>query len=159
MAIPAGFFQHPSGMWMKTADSSGPYFFDGTNMVAVDVSAVYPIGATPAQSSSGNVAAATATATLAAAVGKTTYITGFIITGSGATAASVVSATVAGTVGGTQTYTFPVVAGAAAGNAPLIVTFPLPVPSSAVNTAIVVTLPSLGAGNTNATASAFGFQL
>jgi hypothetical protein len=39
------------------------------------------------------------------------------------------------------------------------VSFPIPVPASAVNTNIVVTMPSLGAGNTNATCSAQGFLL
>lgn len=159
MAVPSGFFQHPSGFWMKTSDSSGPYFFDGTNMVALGVSLPYPVGATPVSSSSGNVAAASAVATLAGAAGKTTYITGFVITSAGATAAAVVAATLAGIVGGTATFTYATVAGATTPNAPLTVIFPEPIPASALNTAIVLTLPSLGAGNTNATVSAFGFQL
>jgi hypothetical protein len=119
----------------------------------------YPAGATPLSISSGNVAAAVASATLAAAAGVTTYITGFEMTGAGATAASVVSLTVAGLLGGTCTYSVPVPAGAAVGITPLLVNFIRPLPASAVNTAIVVSCPSLGAGNTNAAVSAHGFRL
>lgn len=116
-------------------------------------------GATPVTSSSGNVAAAAAVATLAAVAAKTTYITGFEVTSSGSVAAAVVSLTVAGVIGGTMTFTYATVAGVTAGNTPLIVQFPAPIPASAINTAIVVTLPSLGAGNTNATVVAHGFQI
>lgn len=116
------------------------------------------LAGTPVSGSSGNVAAAAATATLAAAAGKTTYMTGFDITGAGATAASVVTATVTGLLGGTQSYTIAVPAGATLGIAPVFVAFSQPFPASAVNTAIVVTVPSLGAGNTNAVANARGFQ-
>ena len=108
--------------------------------------------------SSGNVAAATATATLSAAAGLTTYITGFSITGAGATAAGVIVATVTGCLGGTMSYIIAVPAGAAVGITPLILDFPVPIPASAVNTAIVVSVPSFGAGNTNACVNARGFQ-
>lgn len=113
---------------------------------------------TPLSSSSGNVAAASAVATLAAAAGKTTYIAGFSITGAGATAASVVLAALAGLLGGTQTYVVAVPAGAAVGITPLRVDFNPPLPASAANTAITLTLPSLGAGNTNAAVNAWGYQ-
>lgn len=109
--------------------------------------------------SSGNVANASAAATLAAAAGETTYITGFEITASGATAAAVVTVTVTGTIGGTLSYTFVAPAGATAQATPLVVEFPRPIPASAANTAIVVTLPALGAGNTNATVVAHGFRV
>ena len=108
--------------------------------------------------SSGNVANANAVATLAAVAAKTTYITGFVLTAAGATAAGVVTATVTGVITGTMSFTFAVPAGATVGATPLVVNFPVPIPASAVNTAIVVTLPALGSGNTNATASATGFQ-
>ena len=108
--------------------------------------------------SSGNVANANAVATLAAVAAKTTYITGFVLTAAGATAAGVVTATVTGVITGTMSFTFAVPAGATVGATPLVVDFPVPIPASAVNTAIVVTLPALGSGNTNATASATGFQ-
>lgn len=114
---------------------------------------------TPITASSGNVANGAAVATLVGVAGKTTYITGFQITAAGATAALVVTVTVVGTVTGTMSYTFTFPAGAAVGATPLAITFPAPVPASAVNTAIVVTLPAGGAGNTNATVSAQGFQL
>jgi hypothetical protein len=108
--------------------------------------------------SSGNVAASTATATLAAALGKVTYICGFSITAAGSTAAAVVTATVTNVITGTMSFTYSSVAGAALGNQPLIVPFFPCIGANASNTAIVVSLPSLGAGNTNATVSAWGFQ-
>jgi hypothetical protein len=120
---------------------------------------VYPSGATPLTAASGNVAAATAAATLAATSGKTTYITGFAITGTGATGALAVSVTVTGVITGTLTYTYAAAAGAAVENTPLIVNFPHPIPASATNTTIVVSCPTLGTGNTNNTAVAYGFQL
>lgn len=109
--------------------------------------------------SSGNVAAATATATIPAVAGKTTYLSGIIITGAGATAASVVNPTITGLAGGTMTLTLPVVAGATLGNAPIFIDFDPDMPSSAVNTAITLTCPSLGAGNTNNTVTIWGYQL
>lgn len=117
-------------------------------------------GATVAiAAASGNVANTAAVATLAAAVGKTTYITGFSITSSGATVGAVVLATLAGLVGGvTFTYVYAVMAGAALGNATLHVDFAIPLPASAVNTAIVLTLPALGVGNTNAAVVIRGYQ-
>jgi hypothetical protein len=115
--------------------------------------------ATPIAGSSGNVANAAAVATLAASATKKTYITGFTLTASGATSASVVSATVAGLAGGTLTYTFVFPAGATVQATTLNVQFAQPAVSTAINTAIVVTLPAGGSGNTNAAASATGFQL
>ncbi|MBV9520231.1 MAG: hypothetical protein JO068_19165 [Hyphomicrobiales bacterium] len=112
----------------------------------------------PVTAASGNVAAAAAIATLPAAQGLTTFISGFEITASGATSASCVNATVAGLVSGSLTYTFCVPAGVTAEAPALIVNFNPPVPAASVNTAITVTLPSLGAGNTNATVATHGFQ-
>ena len=116
-------------------------------------------GLTQTTQSSGNVANATAAATLTGAAGKTTYLSGFSVTGSGAVAASVVSVTVTGLLGGTATYTYAAVAGATVGNTPLIITFDPPVPSSTTNTNIVVSCPALGAGNTNNTTVASGYTL
>jgi hypothetical protein len=118
-----------------------------------------PTGSTSITAASGNVANASAVATLAAAAAKTTYITGFTVTGLGATAAGVALVAVTGTITGTLTYVFPVPIGATVGATPLNVQFPQPVPASAVNTAIVVTVPALGSGNTNAAVVATGFQL
>lgn len=115
--------------------------------------------ATPLQASSGNVAAATATATLTTAATQTTYLSGFDITGAGATAASVILATITGLLGGTRTYALTIPAGATTGITPLTVAFNPPLPASAANTAIVVSAPSFGAGNTNAVANAQGYLL
>jgi len=118
-----------------------------------------PAGAAALAASSGNVANGAAVATLSASSnGKTTYISGFTITASGATAASVVTATITGLLGGTLSYTISVPAGVTTGIVPLSVAFNPPLPASAAQTAISVTLPALGAGNTNATVSASGFQ-
>lgn len=108
--------------------------------------------------SSGNVAAATATATIAAVAGKTTYITGFSWSGGGATAASAVNLTVTGALGGTQTYTVGGPAGAG-GVPPLNIFFDPAIPATAVNSTIVVSCPTLGAGNTNSTVVAWGYQI
>lgn len=105
----------------------------------------------------GEVAAAANNQTLAAAAGMRTYISGFVITGGGATAASVVSVTITG-LANTLNFDIPVPAGAAAGIQPLWVEFDPPLPASAENTAIVLNVPSFGAGNTKASASAWGFQ-
>lgn len=121
--------------------------------------AVFPSGATAKTGASGNVANASAAATLAAVGAKTNYVTGFQITAAGSTGALVVNATLTGLITGTQTYTFVFPAGVTAAATPLIVTFPYPVPASAVNTAITITLPAGGAGNTNAATSIQGFDL
>lgn len=114
---------------------------------------------TPIRGTSGNVAAASAVATLAAAAGKTTYISGFDITSGGSTAAALVLAALSGLLGGTVSYVYGTVAGATLANPNLSVRFNPPYPASAANTAIVLTLPSLGTGNTNAIVSAYGYQL
>lgn len=118
----------------------------------------YPVGATALSGASGNVANASAAATLTGAASVTTYICGFSLTSSGSTAAAVVSATVAGLIVGTQTYTYVTVAGATLANQPLNVTYTPCLAASAANTNIVVTLPALGAGNTNATTNAWGYR-
>lgn len=118
-----------------------------------------PANSTALNSASGNVAAVPAVATLAAAGGKTTYISGFEVTGAGATAGSIVLVTITGLLGGTATYNLAVATGATVGNAPLIVEFAPSLPASAINTAIVVTVPSLGAGNTNSAVVAHGLQI
>lgn len=137
--------------------AEGQYLYNGTTWDRQRVGP-YQLAQTPITAASGNVANASAAATLAAAASKTTYITGFEITASGATAAAVVSVTVTGTITGTLTYTFVFPAGATVAATPLIVEFALPIPGSAVNTAIVVTCPAGGAGNTNATVVAHGYQ-
>ena len=135
----------------------------GTPAVLCDASGRFimsPIVGSPAasvQASSGNVAAATATAAIPAVALKTNYITGFQINAGGATAGACVTATVAGLLGGTLSYTYCSVTGAGLPSPPLVVAFVPPLPASAVNTAITLSVPSLGAGNTNATANIQGF--
>ena len=102
-------------------------------------------------------AAAALTETLGGVASKTTYITGFEVTGGGATAASVITVTVTGTVSGTLNYNIVVPAGVTTSITPLVVEFTIPIPASALNTSIVVNVPSFGAGNTNAAAVAHGF--
>lgn len=119
----------------------------------------YPAGATPLAATSGNVAAAIASATLAKAAGKTTYITGFTVSGAGATLGLPVIVTVVGILGGTLSYVYSAAAGVLLGNTPLTVTFPKPVPASGTNVDIVVSCPSLGTGNTNNSVVATGFRV
>jgi hypothetical protein len=115
--------------------------------------------ATPVTAGSGNVANASAVATIPAVAGKTAYISGFTVSGAGATAGLVVNPTVAGVISGTKTYAYAAVAGVALLNPVLDVQFCPPIPASAVNTAITVTCPALGAGNTANTVNAYGFYL
>ena len=117
-----------------------------------------PVGIAVANSS-GNVANASAVATLPAVANKTTFLSSVQFTAAGATAGAVVVATITGLLGGTLSYVFTVPTGATVGATPLVLNFDPPLPASAVNTAIVCTLPALGAGNTNAAASATGIQL
>jgi hypothetical protein len=97
--------------------------------------------------------------TLAGVTGKTTYITGFVVSGGGATGASIISVTLTGTITGTMNFSLPIPAGATAAVTPLVVVFNTPIPASATNTAIVLNVPSFGSGNTAASACAYGFQL
>lgn len=146
------------------ASNDSVFYIDGpgksrnADVVVTVASGDYVAGAAPITASSGNVAAAVATATLAGAAGQTTYISGFEVTGAGATAGAVVNVTVTGTISGTLTYTYTAATGATVPNQPLIVQFAPPIPASAVNTAIVVSCPSLGAGNTNNTVVAHGYR-
>jgi len=119
----------------------------------------FPYGGSSLTATSGNIANASAVATLAAAAGKTTCITGFDITGTGATVGLPVIVTVAGLLGGSITFTYAAMAGALIFNAPLQVRFPAPIPASAVNTAITVTCAALGLGATNNVVNAYGLQI
>lgn len=119
----------------------------------------FPDRAVPLAASSGNVANAVAAATLVGAANKTTYISGFEISGSGATAGLPVVVTVTGVLGGPLSYVYTAEAGALVGNKPLVVEFCPPLPASAPATNIVVSCPALGAGNTNNSANAHGYNL
>ena len=120
---------------------------------------IYPASATPLIAGSGNVANATATATLTGVALKTMYITGFTMTAAGATAATSVQLTVSGLLGGSRIYIFGVPTGAGVPATPLNVAFDPPLPASAVNTSIAVSCPALGAGNLLAAVVAYGFYI
>lgn len=137
---------------------AAPLNLDASGNLLIATGGVGPTGSTPVANSSGNVANSSAVATLAGAAGKTTYISGLTITGSGATAASVVTAALSGLLGGTLSFTVSAPVGVAVGFAPIVISFNPPLPASTLNTAIVLTLPALGAGNTNAAVSAWGYQ-
>ncbi len=98
-------------------------------------------------------------ATLPAAAGKTTEISGFTVTAGGSTAGAAVTVVVAGVVGAPLNYTFVFPTGALVGAAPLSVVFEPSLPASAPNQAITVTVPAGGAGNTSASVVATGFQI
>jgi len=119
----------------------------------------YPLDATPIIGGSGVVSAAAAVATLDSDAGKTTYISGLLISGGGATSAALVDVTIAGLLGGTRTFVHGAVAGAALKNPDLHLKFDPPLPASALDTDIVVTCPSLGTGNTKNSVTAWGYKL
>jgi hypothetical protein len=117
----------------------------------------YPPGAVPIQGSSADVQAASAVATLAAATGKTTWITHFRCTGTGATTAVGADITVAGPTT-SLIYIMGAASGATAVNVPVDVVYSPPQPASAANTAITVTMASLGTGALHAACAAEGYQ-
>jgi hypothetical protein len=148
--------------WQATQPVSGPLTDTQLRASAVPVSGFpawpYPAAVTRIAQQSAVAANAQATATLAAAANKTTYITNLQIFATGATAAGAVNVTITGLLGGTMTIPFDVPAGVNVRATPIILDFATPLPGSAVNTAIVVTLPALGSGNTRATVNAQGVQ-
>ena len=91
---------------------------------------------------------------LAAVLGKTNFICGFVITSGGTTAAAVVNATITGAVVGTMNYAyvFP-----SSGQGVLGVAFPQCIIASGSNTAITVSVPAGGAGTT-AALSVWGYR-
>lgn len=154
---------------MGIATSAAPTFINNTpnplNMTtggslrtnATNISP-YSLGTTTSViSDSGNVANAIATATLAANSTRSTYLSGFEITGAGATAGLPVTVTITGLVGGTRNYTYVFATGATVANTPIIVEFVPGLISSAINTAVVITCPASGIGGTNNTVVAHGY--
>ena len=102
-------------------------------------------------------AAGAVTAAVPAAAGLYSYVDGFDVTGLGATAATSVDVTLSdGTV--TLHYRVAVPAGVTTGITPLQVRFPEALQSTAVNTAWTLTVPTFGSGNTNVSASIYGYQ-
>ena len=106
---------------------------------------------------SGNVSAATATATLAAVANMTWYITGFSVTVGGATALTAVDGTITGLKGGTMAFPVFFPTGATLPGTDKTVTLTPPLPASGVNTAVAISVPSGGVGNTKAAVNIFGY--
>jgi hypothetical protein len=126
-----------------------------------DVAGTLKTGSVPlgsALTAGANVAATANNQTLSSAAGKMAYLSGFAITGLGATSAGSITVTTTG-LANNLSFVVPIPAGVTVGITPLIVQFPVPIPASAVNTNIVVQVPSFGAGNTSASASAWGFLI
>ncbi len=114
----------------------------------------------PVAAQSGNVAAAVATATLAAPGAQNKlFLCGFDVTAAGSTAGAAVNVTVTGLESGALNYVFTAPVGVLVPANPLNIKFDPPLPAAAKNAAIVVTMPSLGGGNTNAAIVAHGFYL
>lgn len=109
---------------------------------------------TPLAVSAAAAAAAANAVSLPAAVGKTTYITGFQITTGNPAAAVTGVATITGL---SNQLNYQVVESVTLG-AEMIVEFPQPIPASAANQAITVTLPAIAGGAASAVV-ATGFQL
>jgi hypothetical protein len=151
------------GGWLASSGASQAIRMGAVGSFRVSPADPYPYDsssarAVPLTGASGNVANASAAASLAANASTTDYVSGFQCTAAGSTAALVVNATLAGVITGTQTYTFVFPAGVTAQATPLVVAFNPPVPASAVNTAITITLPAGGAGNTNAACNIQGYR-
>lgn len=145
---------HNSGQFVQYDSSGNP--IDYTQNINV---APGPGGRVDVSCSTGNVANATSTCTMPATTGKTTYVTGFDITGSGATVGAAVTCTLTNTNSGTISYTYVITAGALLVNTPLIRSFAPPLKGTAANTAPVLSCPAGGTGNTNMTLNAYGYEL
>lgn len=122
------------------------------------VALAYPAATTIAGGSSGNVANASAVATMAAVSGKTNYVCDIQVTGAGSTAGAAVSVTLTGLAEGTKTFTFTAPVGVLVAAYPINLSFPACKAASAVNTAITLTVPATGSGNTNTTANIGGYN-
>ena len=169
--------QNPVSIMIRACDEAMPlegvYLNGGTNFIGnvqiatgtnnignVAFIGDYPSGAVPITATSGNQANAIATATLPASTGcRTSYITGFEVTGTGATGVLVVTVTVTNTISGTLSYTYVFVAGVTTANQSLLVEFSKAIPGTGPNTAIIVTCPASGLGGTNNVVDAHGYQL
>jgi hypothetical protein len=150
---------HPLAMYNISLPGSTIALATGSNVIGSTNSiSDYPVGAVPVNNSSGNQANAVAAATLPAVAAKTTYLTGFEVTGTGATGVLIVTITVTGSAL-IASYTYVFVAGATTPNQPVAFEFTKPIPAGAVNTTIVVSCPASGAGGTNNVVNAHGYQL
>jgi hypothetical protein len=130
-----------------------------SGVLATQDSSDIPVMKTGLSASSGNVANATATASLPAKVGQIAYMTSWLVAASGATAGATVNLTVTGLAGGTLTVPFTFPAGANVAAYALTPTYYPGLQAAAANTPITISLPAGGAGNTNAAVSVQGFYL
>lgn len=112
---------------------------------------------TDIKASSGVVANAVATATLPAALGKTTFLIGFDLTVTGATAGLEIVAVI--NFGG-ATWSYPIIVPAGATSNAVFIQRSLhrPAPADAPNTAIVGTVPAAGAGDVAVCMNIHGYQ-
>lgn len=154
-----GASEHMSGGYVRDPDERLVVVQAGTGFSTGLLS--LPGGATVQNVVGSNAANASATATLPAAVGKTTYITGFTVEGLGATAETIVIGTITNlsTAYSAGTITFPVAVPLGATVRLSLSSFFQAIPASATNTTIVVTVPAAGAGNTNMMVAAYGYQI
>lgn len=112
---------------------------------------------TPIVATSGNVANASAVATIPAVEGKIAHLVGIRVSGLGATAADTVDVSITGVAGDDLVYPYTAIEGAGLANTALDETFATAAPAPDDETDIVVTCPALGAGNTHNQVVAFGF--
>jgi hypothetical protein len=124
-------------------------------------SSAFAATVTPQRAQSGNVAAASAAATLAGTPGKTTYLDNVLIKSMGATAATCVQFAITGADSGTINWDYCVGAGATTPQPSDLVWIPVDRFGASLIRAtnggsITATLPSLGAGNTNASVTLLG---
>lgn len=123
-----------------------------------NVNSTYPPGAIAVTGAFSGADTASASASLAASPGRTTYVCGVKVSGLGATALTNVIATVATVAGGnTLSYQYSMPAGATVVATPVDIAYTPCIPASAQNAAITVTVPG-GAGNTSTAIAVYGYQ-
>ena len=116
-----------------------------------------PAGATSKSASSGNVANATAAASLGAVASRTNSCSSISLDIGGATAGSIVLATLTGVIGGPLTFPIAVPTGATLVQQ-FSRTFSPPLQATAANVAIALSCPAAGLGSTNAAANITGYD-
>jgi hypothetical protein len=119
----------------------------------------YPPRATAVAAVSSGADTTTASASIPAAPGQTSYVCGFTVSGLGATAGTNVTVTVGplATAGSNFSYPYVFAAGATLLNTMLAVSYLPCIPANAQNTAITVTVPG-AAGNTSTNINVQGYQ-
>lgn len=156
LAVAMVFVSTPIAAAQVNADPLNKYYSSNGNLSSPQgVTQIQP--GTVQTNSSGNVANASAIATLTPSATQVAYITGFVCDPGGSTSAALVNITIVGVLGGTMTRLAATPAGAALAGSPVSERFSPPIPASAINTPIVVTMPALGTGNLKADCVATGF--